>query len=352
MHRHTSVKSGMAKRRRDKSLPIDLIQRFAHEGLSERAIVKKLATRRIITSRSTVHRRLQSIQAASSVPAKSLKNPRRKLPDSVKRYLVRLIRFHGKHTTAALRQELQVLGYVVSKQTVIRTLRSIPTLALKAPRQRMAITKDQKAARLQWARSALAQRINWSLAFFADEKIWNLDGPDSRSKVWYDKRDPPPKLNRTGAQNKAVSVWGAFSLNAVPQIARVPTHLNSGQYCDVIRDQLLTVRPSRRYTMYHDRLTAHHSAQTNAWMSDRGLKVQLFPPKAADINPMENVWGILTKRVFTGTKTFTNEESLYAAIEAAWATIRADRGLRERLVNSMTGRLQQVIKRKGDWADF
>ncbi len=352
MHRHTSVKSGMVKRRREKTVPTDLIKRFAHEGLSERAIVNKLATRGINTSRTTVHRRLQSIQAASSMPAKALQNPRRKLPDSVKRYMVRLIRFHGKHTTAALRQELQVLGYVVSKQTVIRTLRSIPPLAFKAPRQRMALTKDQKAARLQWARSALAKRINWSLAFFADEKIWNLDGPDSRSKVWYDTRDSPPKFIRTGAQNKAVSVWGAFSLNAVPQIARVPTHLNSGQYCDVMRNQLLTVRPSRRYTLYHDRLTAHHSAQTNAWMSDHGLKVQLFPPKAADINPMENVWGILTKKVFTGTTTFTNEESLHAAIEAAWATIRADRGFRQRLVNSMTGRLQQVIKRNGDWADF
>jgi hypothetical protein len=266
--------------------------------------------------------------------------------------LVRLIRFHGKHTTATLRQERQVLGYVVSKQTVLRALQFIPTLALKAPRQRMALTTDQKAARLQWARSALAERINWSLVFFADEKIWQLDGPDSRPKVLYDKRDPPPKLRRTWDWNNAVSVWGAFSLNVVPHIARVPTHLNSGQYCDVIRDHLLTVRSSRRYTLYHDRLTAHHSLQTNAWMSAQGLKVQLFPPKAADMNPMENVWGILTKKACTGTMTYTNVESLLAAIEAAWATIRANRGLRQSLVNSMTGRLQQVVERKGHWADF
>ena len=50
--------------------------------------------------------------------------------------------------------------------------------------------------------------------------------------------------------------------------------------------------------------------------------------------------------------TYTNEKSLLAAIEAAWATIRANRGLRQSLVNSMTGRLQQVIERKGYWADF
>jgi hypothetical protein len=86
-------------------------------------------------------------------------------------------------------------------------------------------------------------------------------------------------------------------------------------------------------------------------MSAQGLKVQLFPPKAADMNPMENVWGMLTKKVFTGTMTYTNVESLLAAIEAAWAAIRANRGLRQSLVNSMTGRLQQVIERKGDWAD-
>jgi hypothetical protein len=87
-------------------------------------------------------------------------------------------------------------------------------------------------------------------------------------------------------------------------------------------------------------------------MSAQGLKVQLFPPKAADMNPMENVWGILTKKACTGTMTYTNVESLLAAIEAAWATIRANRGLRQSLVNSMTGRLQQVVERKGHWADF
>ena len=266
----------MVNKRPSKTVSTGLIQRFAKEGLSERMIVNKLAARGINTSRSTVHRRLHSLQAASYKPAKCVHQSRCKLQDSVKRYLVRLIRFHGKNTTAELRQELQALGYVVSKQTVLRTLRSIPSLVFKAPRQRMALTSDQKVARLQWARSALSNRINWSFAFFADEKIWQLDGPDSRSKVWYDKRDPPPKLRRTGARNKAVSVWGAFSLNLVPDIARVPTHLNSGQYCDVIRDHLHTLRPSSRYTLYHDRLTAHHSAQTNAWMSDQGFKVYSY----------------------------------------------------------------------------
>ena len=87
-------------------------------------------------------------------------------------------------------------------------------------------------------------------------------------------------------------------------------------------------------------------------MNYHGLRVQMFPPKAADINPMENIWGILTKREFTGTKTYANEESLYAAIEAAWSTVRSDKDLRQRLVDSMNKRLKQVIGRKGDWADF
>jgi hypothetical protein len=78
----------------------------------------------------------------------------------VKRYLVRLIRFHAKHTTAALRQELQVLSYVVSKQTVLRALHPIPTLALKDPRQRMALTNDQKAARLQTVSTVRFGRAN------------------------------------------------------------------------------------------------------------------------------------------------------------------------------------------------
>jgi hypothetical protein len=331
---------------------LHLIQGLAERGLSERAIAAELVVQGFRLSRSTVHRRLQLMRKLhGDFKKKSQKYPS-KISDRTKRYLVRLVRFRGKHTTAALRQELQALGSAVSKQTMLRTLHSISTLALKAPRKRLSLSSEHKKVRLHWAQAALAKRIDWSLAVFADEKAWSLDGPDSRQKIWCDTRDPLPRLKRTGVRNNQVPVWGGFSLNVVPSLCRVPRHLNSEQYCGVIKDQLLSTSARRRHTLYHDRLTAHCSVQTTTWMKAHGVKNELLPPKAADINPMENVWGYLTHIVFAGTRTYDSEESLYAAVEDAWRAFRSDKALRQRLINSMTDRLKQVVDRNGDWADF
>jgi hypothetical protein len=87
-------------------------------------------------------------------------------------------------------------------------------------------------------------------------------------------------------------------------------------------------------------------------MALQGLRAALFPAKAADLNPIENVWSILSRRVFAGTKTYADAASLLTAINAAWASFQADKALRARLVESMTDRLEQVVKRKGGSADF
>lgn len=88
------------------------------------------------------------------------------------------------------------------------------------------------------------------------------------------------------------------------------------------------------------------------WMSDHGVQCSLFPPKAADINPMENLWGYLSQRVFAGTKTFDCTESLLAAIEAEWQVVQQDRTIRKSLVESMVGRLQQVVDAKGACTEY
>ena len=44
----------------------------------------------------------------------------------------------------------------------------------------------------------------------------------------------------------------------------------------------------------------------------------LLPPKSADLNTIENIWGILSRRVYAETITYYNTQSLFAAIKAGW----------------------------------
>jgi hypothetical protein len=75
--------------------------------------------------------------------------------------------------------------------------------------------------------------------------------------------------------------------------------------------------------------------------------VEILPSRPADINPIENLWGIVTREVYSGTKTYTSVESLTAAIKAAWVGIQANERLRQKLESSMPSRLSEVVANKG-----
>ncbi len=47
-----------------------------------------------------------------------------------------------------------------------------------------------------------------------------------------------------------------------------------------------------------------------------------------------------------------NRDALLSAIRDAWASVQKNRGLRAKLANSLTKRLEQVIKKKGGCANY
>lgn len=329
-----------------------LLRRFYREGLSQRAMVTKLTALGIQTSKSTVGRLLKSL---GLVPAKNPKSPQqynRKLTVRSIRTLVRLVRIHKIRQTSRLQKELAKQGTTVSCKTVARALKKVPTMRMKRPRQQQFLTGLHKSKRREWAKQALEEKIDWSKVFFADEKVWFVDGPAWRPKQWCDSRDPPLVVHRKGTRNGAIHVWGAFSLDAVPDLYLLEPNMNAEAYCNVIEQRLLPILSPQHNTLYHDRHPCHVAKQTQKWMADHQVNACLFPPKDADINPIENLWGILTRRIFSGTQTFGSKNELWAAIQVAWAELKEDREVRAALVGSMTERLKQLVRQKGGLIKF
>ena len=93
----------------------------------------------------------------------------------------------------------------------------------------------------------------------------------------------------------------------------------------MLRESYLPHVPVSRYTFYHDRLPAHTSAETTQWLRDHKVRAKLLPPRPVDINPIENLWSIVTYEVYDGTKTYTSVESLQTAI-LAWVSIQCEQG--------------------------
>jgi len=97
---------------------------------------------------------------------------------------------------------------------------------------------------------------------------------------------------------------------------------------------------------------AHTAKLVEKWLDTLGVKLIKLPAKSPDLNPIENVWSVVSRQVYPGTTTYNTKESLLVAIRAAWETVRANHTLRQHLVDSMTRRFQAVVRMKGGPTKF
>lgn len=334
------------------SAPSDVLWRFIRQGLSVRAIASELQQLGFADSKSTVQRRVSTMQRQSCIVSSLLKKKTKLLDQRVQRRIRDWIRSERSLGKMQVFKRLQKLGYTVSYRTVCRTLKSMQYIKFGYPSQKVFMTARHRQLRLAWARQQLQTPFNWTEVFFADEKQYMLDGPQRRQKILYDQRDPTPYVSRRGESNRIVHVWGAFSLRAVPPLVPISAHFNTAEYISVLANGFVPHASTHQPILLHDRHSVHKARQTTRWLDALGIQVILLPAKSPDLNPIENLWSVVSRQVFPGTATYNTKDSLLQAINAAWETVRANHSLRQHLVGSMTQRFQAVVRAKGGPTKF
>ncbi len=88
---------------------------------------------------------------------------------------------------------------------------------------------------------------------------------------------------------------------------------------------------------------AHSPSCTKSWLNDHGVGVLDWPANSPDLNPIENLWGIV-KRKMRDTRP-NNADELKATVKETWASIPPQQC--HKLITSMPRRIEAVIKAKG-----
>ena len=70
-----------------------------------------------------------------------------------------------------------------------------------------------------------------------------------------------------------------------------------------------------------------------------------WPALSPDLNPIENLWGIVVRKVYDQGKKYDSKVSLTGAIMKSWSEI--DDQTVKNLINSMKNRCIEVIAAKG-----
>ncbi len=97
------------------------------------------------------------------------------------------------------------------------------------------------------------------------------------------------------------------------------------------------------FIFQQDLAPAHAAKGTKSWFNDHGVTVLDWSANSPDLNPIENLWGIV-KRKMIDTRP-NNADDPRATIKATWASITPEQC--HRLIASMPRRIDAVIHAKG-----
>ncbi|POM65607.1 Transposase [Phytophthora palmivora] len=268
----------------------------------------------------------------------------RKVCDRSKRRIV----LEAKKAGSSSNRVKSALGLQISSRTVRRVLQRTSHMNYVKRNRTPKLTTRHKVARRTWARTMVQLRTDWDRVVFSDEKKFNLDGPDGLQYYWHDLRCEKETYFSRQNGGGSVMVWGGFSSQGKTELAFLEGRQNSFNYQETLTNYLLPFGEAfhaGRYIFQHNNASIHASHSTKDFLKSCDVTVLDWPALSPDLNPIENVWGILAREVYRGGKQYMTPQDLKSAIQGAWENLELSR-LRS-LVKSMPDRASDVLEVKG-----
>ncbi|GBM48349.1 Transposable element Tcb2 transposase [Araneus ventricosus] len=328
------------------------------EHLSERAIARQLGL-----SPSTVHywvvRHGESATTKSGRPRVTDGQTDRTLYEaSVKDPFL---------TAVDLRQEL-TLG--CSVHTVRNRLKE-SGLKCRTPARKPFLTQYHRQRRYAFAQSRLHWSTDeWHRVVFSDEKIFRSSSRGAlrvyrpvRGSDRYDERYLVHSSNPgdTSTPRFTICVWMAFGgLGKIRKLHRIEQHTLNAEYYTtrilpsiesrVCEDDEIELQ---RLVFMQDLSSIHTSRLSKQWLQEHNVPtMEDWPPKGPDMNPVENVWAELGRRVElqrrqTGVQ---NPNQLWEDILQAFLELPDE--YFKSLIKSMRKRVGTVARKHGGWTKY
>ncbi len=143
-------------------------------------------------------------------------------------------------------------------------------------------------------------------------------------------------------------IWAAMSSAGVGPLCFQKSTVNAAIYQEILEHFMLPsadkLYGDADFIFQQDLAPAHTAKGTKSGFNDHGVTVLDWPANSPDLNPIENLWSIV-KRKMRDTRP-NNADELKATVKESWASIPPQQC--HKLITSMPRRTEAVIKAK--WA--
>jgi transposase len=203
------------------------------------------------------------------------------------------------------------------------------------------LTFDDKQRRVQWAKQH--ENENFTRTIFTDEASFQL----FRNTVRRWSKCPNDEIKPTPKNRQKVHVWGAISANGVLNCHTFRCNLNGEYYVHILKNYLLPVAKRqfhRNWRLQQDNDPKHRSNICRQFIQDNVPELLDWPSNSPDVNPIENIWSIVKRKVEKRKPKNIDELELFLVEEFK----NTDINVVNNCVMSMKKRCLSLISSKGE----
>lgn len=220
----------------------------------------------------------------------------------------------------------------------------------------MAFTDEHRRKRLSLANGYSDwSEEKWETVLFTDEK--SFCGAGSNGQVWVrrpvgeelkpdycvDHKPHPVKVN----------AWGSFSGRGLGYLYIFNINLDATLMLTILRTHLIESAERSnisdgQWWLLQDNDPKHKSKKVDTWIKQHGVDCIDFPPYSPDLNPIENLWNDVARRV--EKRQATTMELLQEVVAEEWAATSTQ--FIRTLAHSMPARCQAVINANGNHTSY
>lgn len=217
-------------------------------------------------------------------------------------------------------------------------------------RRKPCLTKKNMKARLQFAMDHLDKPEDfWNKVIWSDESKFELFGSKRRQTVWR-KNGKGLESNLTHKivkHSKYVMVWGCFSSLRIGRLIEITGKMNAEMYKNILKQNLTASSEEmglcNDFVFQQDNDPKHTSKLLKRFFEENDIQMLSWPSQSPDLNPIENIWDELDRKVPQNKRKSLNE--FRTSLFETWRSIGHE--IVEKLIKSIPKRLKLVIDAKG-----